>query len=159
MNKTRDHRLEDVMVNLEIISKLTINQKVYRDADNNIGVSGGAWYDRVLRTLTFDHGRNQALKIISEKIENASDIITELSGSIEMGGDENRQKLAQLSDMLQRGITGIEVQKTTYKYDISTVSKFDHQIRCCTNLIERIRAIAGHSKLPVGDGDSAFDQN
>lgn len=121
--------VDDLILNLKIISKIPENGKLKRDGGNLAIETNDSYYNTFSRTLRRD-SRNKAVsdieKTISLAIDKASSIINSKNfNDSSVDYRNNHLILEMINNELTRCIRGLSNFKTTYYSDSTICSKID----------------------------------
>jgi len=135
IDKTTDNTdmtLEEILVNLTLISKIEIGDKLYQNGKFiNIDTS----YFQFISRWISGNNRNDNLIFINIILNKAYEIA---SNVINERNNENTQQLSRLSHDLKNSITGLTNLKLTYYYDKLFQSEIDVIIENIRNKTEMI---------------------
>jgi signal transduction histidine kinase len=127
-----DMTLEEILVNLTLISKIEIGDKLYQNGKFiNIDTS----YFQFISRWISGNNRNDNLIFINIILNKAYEIA---SNVINERNNENTQQLSRLSHDLKNSITGLTNLKLTYYYDKLFQSEIDVIIENIRNKTEMI---------------------
>lgn len=104
-----------MLINLSIISKISLDNKIYMNDEGYLAIENGTIFQGLLRFIF----RNGRVKTISNLNNFYNNVFSYIDNS------ENGNNLNTLLVYLRKSITGLENLKETYNGDIVTTSKLD----------------------------------
>lgn len=106
---------DSMLINLSIISKISLDNKIYMNDEGYLAIENGTIFQGLLRFIF----RNGRVKTISNLNNFYNNVFSYIDNS------ENGNNLNTLLVYLRKSITGLENLKETYNGDIVTTSKLD----------------------------------
>lgn len=124
VTETTELTLEDIYVNLTLLSKIEVGDKLIKNGKNiNIDTS-------IIQFITrwiYGHNRNDILQFISEILNKAFSINDELINET-INNNNETQQLLRLTNDLKNSINGLGNLKQTYHYDKLAQAEIDVMI-------------------------------
>jgi hypothetical protein len=122
-----------MLINLSIISKISLDNKIYMNDDGFLAIENRTIFQGLLR-FVFRNSRNKT-------INNLNNFYNNVFSYIDNSSDREQHTLRTLHTYLYRSINGLENLKETYSGDIVTSSRLDiilDNVRLYSSKLENI---------------------
>ncbi len=140
--------MNNILVNLSVISKIKPNDKIYMSSDNFVSIEHESFLQGVLRYI-YKNSRKKNINNLNNFYSMVYAYIDELVNSKYMyllanTNDDNFQNthnnIKNIHKNIKASIHGLENLKKTYSPDVVTVSQIDVIINEINNYVQRIES-------------------